>query len=99
MNTEITDVKNRNGWVCLDAEWLCVSLAGRFRRLLNRHGFGLVPLQTPWVRDRLAHTGEELLSEMRLIPAQGRVRGGAEILTLFVYLPVIYLLAAWKGAK
>jgi predicted DCC family thiol-disulfide oxidoreductase YuxK len=82
VNTEITDIKNGNGWICFDAECgLCVSLARRVRRLLNRHGFGLVPLQTPWVKDRLANTGEELLSEMRLIPAQGRVCGGAEALT------------------
>jgi predicted DCC family thiol-disulfide oxidoreductase YuxK len=81
VNTEITDIKNWNGCVCFDAECrLCVSLACRFRPLLNRHGFALLPLQTPWVRDRLANTGEEPLSEMRLIPAQGRVHGGTDAL-------------------
>ena len=57
----MTDIKNVNGWVCFDAECkLCVSVARRFRLLLNRHGFAVVPLQTPWVRDHLANTGEGL---------------------------------------
>jgi predicted DCC family thiol-disulfide oxidoreductase YuxK len=81
VNAEITDIKNENGWVCFDAECgLCASLARRFGPLLHRHGFALLPLQTLCVKDRLANTGEELLSEMRLIHAQGRVHGGADAL-------------------
>ena len=82
MNTEITDIRNGNGWVCFDAECsLCVHFARRFGRLLERHRFALVPLQTPWVKDRLANHDEDLLSEMRLIAPQGRVCGGADALT------------------
>ena len=81
MNTEITDVKNTNGWVCFYVECnLCVHLARHFASLLHRYRFGLVPLQTPWVRDRLTRQGEELLSEMRLITADGRIHGGADAL-------------------
>lgn len=81
MNTEITDIKNRNGWVCFDTECnLCVHLARRFGSVLHRYRFGLVPLQTSWVRDRLIGEGEELLSEMRLITAGGRIHGGADAL-------------------
>lgn len=81
VNTEITDIKNGNGWVCFDADCeRCLRLAGWFRPLLDRHGFELLPLQTPWVKDRLASTGGELLSEMRLIPLEGRVHGGADAL-------------------
>lgn len=81
MNTEITDRNNEYGWVCFDAQCeLCVRLASRFRPLLQRHGFALVPLQTPWVRSLLADPGQELLSELRLLPAQGPVQGGADAL-------------------
>ncbi|HEV2210373.1 MAG TPA: DCC1-like thiol-disulfide oxidoreductase family protein [Verrucomicrobiae bacterium] len=77
----MTDIKNANGWVCFDAQCgLCASLARCFEPLLHRHGFVLLPLQTPWVRDRLANTGEEPLAEMRLIRAEGRVHGGIEAL-------------------
>lgn len=80
MNTEITDNNNKNGWVCFDDQCtLCLHLAHRFAPLLQRHRFGLVPLQTPWVREHLLGQ-EELLSEMRLITAGGRVHGGADAL-------------------
>ena len=81
MTTEITDIKNGNGWVCFDAECtLCTRLAYRFGPLLRRHRFALVPLQTTWVKERLTGSGEELLFEMRLLTPQGRVYGGADAL-------------------
>ncbi len=81
MNTEITDTRNENGWLCFDAQCgLCALLAHRFGPLLRRHRFALVPLQTPWVRDCLLNAGEALLSEMRLIAPHGRVHGGADAL-------------------
>lgn len=81
MNTEITDIRNANGWVCFDAQCnLCVNLARRFGALLRRYQFGLVPLQTPWVRERVGGEGEDLLSEMRLITPGGQIHGGADAL-------------------
>jgi predicted DCC family thiol-disulfide oxidoreductase YuxK len=79
VNTEITD--NSNGWVFFDAECsLCTNLAHRFGPFLHRHRFTLVPLQTPWVEERLAKTDGKLLSEMRLLTTQGDLYGGADAL-------------------
>src|SRR5438309_352235 len=76
--TEITDAKNERGWVLFDAECLlCRRLVRRWRPMLRRHRFALVPLQTPWVRERLAKCDRELLSEMRLLTAEGLIYGGA----------------------
>ena len=81
MNAEITDIKNQNGLVCFDAQCgFCVNLARRSGPLLQRHGFALVPLQAPWVKDRLAKSDEELRSEMWLIAPRGRVYGGVDAL-------------------
>jgi predicted DCC family thiol-disulfide oxidoreductase YuxK len=81
VTTEITEVKNARGWVLFDAQCLlCTRLARRFEPLLRKHGFALVPLQTPWVRERLAKCGGELLSEMRLLTPHGNIYGGADAL-------------------
>ena len=81
MNTEITDIKNANGWICFDVECrLCAKLARLFRPLLYRHRFALLPLQTPWVTERLASCDEELLSGMRLLTGEGQIHGGADAL-------------------
>ncbi len=81
MNTEITDIRNRLGWVCFDAECsLCVNLARRFGPLLRSYQFEVLPLQTPWLNKRLAASALEFLSEMRLVTAQGRIYGGADAL-------------------
>ncbi len=81
MNTEITDKRNVRGWILFDAHCrLCTSLARRCERLLGRHQFVLVPLQTPWVRERLTKSGHELLLEMRLLTSEGALYGGADAL-------------------
>ena len=79
MNTEVTDAKEAKGWVVYDADCrFCTTLARRFRALLAAHRFELIPLQTPWVRQKLALTNEELLAEMRLVTRDGKVYGGAD---------------------
>jgi len=83
VNTEITDsVDNRRpDWVCYDAECpLCVRWANRLRRLLELHGFTLLPLQSPTVRATLSIPRNELLAEMRVITNDGHVFGGADAL-------------------
>jgi predicted DCC family thiol-disulfide oxidoreductase YuxK len=81
VNTEITDNVKLNGWVCYDADCgICTRLAERFRALLAGHRFELVPLQSPWVRERLGLAEAELLEEMRLLKSDGRVIGGADAL-------------------
>jgi predicted DCC family thiol-disulfide oxidoreductase YuxK len=86
VNTEMTDKMNkrRHNWVCYDADCaLCVRWAGRFRSLLARNGFELIPLQSPAVREVLEVPENELLAEMRVITSGGSVFGGADAL---VYL-------------
>ncbi len=79
MTTEITEIENARGWILFDAQcFLCTRLARRCGPLLRRHGFALLPLQTPWVRERLAKCGGDLLSEMRLLTPHGIIYGGAD---------------------
>jgi predicted DCC family thiol-disulfide oxidoreductase YuxK len=83
VNTEITDNLNTDArlWVCYDAECaLCVRWAKRFREWLEKHGFTLLPLQSADVRAALQVPEKELLAEMRVITASGRVFGGADAL-------------------
>lgn len=81
--TDMTN-KERLNWVCYDADCaLCVRWAARFRALLKRNGFTLIPLQSPAVRAALPLSEEELLTEMRVITLEGRIFGGADAL---VYL-------------
>ncbi len=77
--TDTTDLSQREAWVLYDGSCsLCIRLAERFRGRLERAGFRLAPLQTPWVRQRLGLPEEQLLSEMRVLTATGEVLGGAE---------------------
>ena len=81
MCTEITDKEKVYGWVLYDAHcpW-CVRLAAWFQNGLARRRYEVLPLQTPWVRARLGLTEAELLTEMRLLRADGKTFGGAEAL-------------------
>lgn len=81
MNPEITDTTQENDIVLYDGECRnCVRFAERFRTLLARKEFQLAPLQAPWVRERLGLDNSNLLSEMRLLKADGEVFGGADAL-------------------
>ncbi|HEV2021010.1 MAG TPA: DUF393 domain-containing protein [Terriglobales bacterium] len=71
------------GWVVYDgACGVCSRLARRFRGMLERRGFALVPLQAPWMSSRLRFSYgiplEKLLDEMRVLTADGRALGGAD---------------------
>jgi len=67
------------GWVFYDGECaFCVGWVQRVERPLARHGFALIPLQTPWVRESLSLDKTALLKEMRLKLADGHVLGGAD---------------------
>ncbi len=72
------------GWVFYDGRCsMCAGTIGRLRRTLIRRGFLLAPLQRGWVQERLGLGSEELLDEMRVLTADGRMLGGAEAI---VYL-------------
>lgn len=69
------------GWVLYDGECsLCTGAARRFQNLLHLHGFGLAPLQLPWVHRRLGTNAEEPPTEMKFLAADGQVYGGADAL-------------------
>jgi predicted DCC family thiol-disulfide oxidoreductase YuxK len=81
MNPRLTEASGVKGWVLFDGQCaFCTNLVRRFTPLLHRYHFELAPLQTPWVRERLAVTDKDLLSEMRFLTAQGEVHGGADAL-------------------
>jgi alginate O-acetyltransferase complex protein AlgI len=81
VNTEITDIKEVKGWVLYDADCrFCIALAGRFRNVLVSRHFELLPLQTPWIRQKLDLANHELLAEMRLLKPDGTILGGVDAL-------------------
>src|SRR5262249_47472408 len=68
-------------WVLFDGECsYCVSLARFLQRVIAGYQFGFLPLQTPWVRDLLNLSDQELLSQMRVLTVGGRLYGGADAL-------------------
>ena len=71
------------GWVVYDGECgVCAGLARRFRNVLERRGFALAPIQSPWMSSRLRFSYgiplEKLMDEMRVLTADGRALGGAD---------------------
>ncbi|MGN6555429.1 MAG: thiol-disulfide oxidoreductase DCC family protein [Verrucomicrobiota bacterium] len=82
MNTEIADKREGcGGRVCYDRDCpVCRKWAGRFTGVLERNGFAVVPLQAPEIRAYLRLPEAELLQEMRVITADGKVIGGANAL-------------------
>jgi predicted DCC family thiol-disulfide oxidoreductase YuxK len=85
--SEMTDSKGSHaerGWVFFDRDCaVCTSLARRFRRTLEKRGFGLAGLQDPRAQALLNLPPEELLREMRVATVEGAVHGGAQAI---VYL-------------
>jgi len=83
----MTDAKGRRalrGWVFFDRDCsVCTSLVRRFRRPLETRGYGLAALQDPRALALLALPPAELLREMRVATADGKIYGGAEAI---VYL-------------
>lgn len=69
------------GWVFYDGECsFCTATAARFAPRLRRYHFQFVPLQTPWVRERLQLEPGKPVLEMKLLTAGGEVFGSAEAL-------------------
>ena len=69
-----------SGWICFDGDCgVCRALADRYRGFLEKHGFGIVPLQESWVRERFGLPENELLHDIRLIRADGSTAAGPEV--------------------
>jgi len=82
--TDAKGSRTSRGWVFFDRDCsMCTSLARRFRRPLEKRGFGLTGLQDPRVQSLLDLPREELLREMRVATVEGKIYGGAEAI---VYL-------------
>jgi predicted DCC family thiol-disulfide oxidoreductase YuxK len=80
VHTEITENK-LNGWVLYDVDCrLCTGMARRFHGLLAGRHLELLPLQTPWVKAKLALTDSQWLEEMCLLRPDGKTFGGADAL-------------------
>lgn len=66
-------------WIYYDAACsVCVSGVERWGDLFARRGFVWMPLQTPGAAARLGVSDEDLLAEMHLLLADGRVLRGAD---------------------
>jgi predicted DCC family thiol-disulfide oxidoreductase YuxK len=79
VNATTTDKRFVKAWVLYDGDCsVCIRLARRFENVLARRGFELLPLQTPWVRERLGLSDEQLLVEMRLLFPDGKTFAGAD---------------------
>lgn len=59
---------------------LCLNAVARFAPTLHRYHFGLAPLQTAWVQQRIGLNTGEPLAEMKLLVEDGRIYGGADAL-------------------
>ena len=82
LSSEITDSKGRQaaaGWIFFDGNCeFCTRLVRRWQQTLERRGFGFARLQDPRVQALLALPEGELLLEMKVITAPGRLFGGAD---------------------
>lgn len=92
------------GWVCFDATCpYCVRWANRARGTLEPQGFIFVPLQSDWARRALNVPDADLLREMRVVTADGKVIGGADALLYLArrirWTWPLWALAGVPGAK
>ncbi|MFO1476264.1 MAG: DUF393 domain-containing protein [Verrucomicrobiota bacterium] len=69
------------GWVLYDGDCgFCARWVPRWKNLLRRRGLGIAALQEPWVKEKLAvQKPEQLMSDIRLLFADGRVLNGADV--------------------
>lgn len=68
------------GWVLYDdACGFCQRWVPFWESTLRRRGFAIAALQAPWVSRTLGVGGETLLSDLRLVLADGRQISGADV--------------------
>jgi predicted DCC family thiol-disulfide oxidoreductase YuxK len=67
------------GWILYDGDCrYCVAAAKQFEQTLARRGFYFIPLQTPWVQERLGLQPGAPLEQMRVLTRENRNLGGAD---------------------
>jgi len=87
VNTEITDnnAKKPVGWIFFDAECrFCRATRQCCGAVFERRRYAWLPLQTPGAIARLRLSEAELLAEMKLLLADGRVLGGLAAWTVLL---------------
>ena len=68
------------GWILYDGSCgFCRRWVPFWERPLRRRGFDIAPLQSVWVREKLALSEDELLRDLRLLLADGRQVVGADV--------------------
>ena len=102
--TNQPDATPAKGWVMYDADCgICRLLAARVHDVLERRGIALVPLQEPWVVERLRLREEELLRDVHLLFIDGGQRTGADVYRYFMrrvwWLLPFYALSVTPGLK
>ena len=86
------------GWILYDGNCrFCITAAQRFHPMFTRLGFVFLPLQTPWVQQRLGLIPGAPLEEMRVLTTTGDDYGGADAV-LFLVKQIWWLRpVAWVG--
>jgi predicted DCC family thiol-disulfide oxidoreductase YuxK len=68
-----------HGWILYDAQCaFCTRVVNFWSRSLRRSGLEPIPLQTPWVMERLG-LGDQLLQDIRLLLASGETLAGVDV--------------------
>jgi len=67
------------GWVLYDgACGFCSAWVPRLGPILEKRGFASVPLQEPWVSERVQLSEEELMRDLQLLLPDGALRSGSD---------------------
>ena len=82
LGTEIVNLVDHSSgkrWVLFDGDcpW-CINMVRKLEGTLLRRGFGLAPLQAPWVRAHLGLKPEDLFAEMKVLTDDGSALGGGD---------------------
>ena len=69
-----------NAWVLYDdACGFCSRWVGFWAPTLARRGFGVSPLQAPWIREQGVLRHDQLLDDLRLLSEDGSMVEGADV--------------------
>ena len=93
-----------NGWVLYDGDCgMCTALARRLAPLMASRDYAFATLQEDWVRTRLGLSEVELMSEMRVLSPEGKIRGGVDSIVFlagkFWWAWPLFLLTFLPGVK
>jgi predicted DCC family thiol-disulfide oxidoreductase YuxK len=74
------DERKPEGWVLYDgACGFCSRWVPFWENTLEKRGFRIAPLQSNWVAEKLKSSREELVTDLRLLLADGAQLRGAEV--------------------